>query len=82
MFYSMVLTKPIPSMPRYIKYMSVNPKLCLLHAPYIKNTVAIKKKIYAINIGGVGEYHISINEAIKLDTIPITSQQNLRGLLL
>ena len=78
----MVLTKPIPSMPRYIKYMSVNPKLCLLHAPYIKNTVAIKKKIYAINIGGVGEYHISINEAIKLDTIPITSQQNLRGLLL
>ena len=78
----MVLTKPIPSMPRYIKYMSVNPKLCLLHAPYIKNTVAIKKKIYAINIGGVGEYHININEAIKLDTIPITSQQNLRGLLL
>ena len=78
----MVLTKPMPSMPRYIKYMSVNPKLCLLQAPYIKNTVAIKKKIYAINIGGVGEYHISINEAIKLDTIPITSQQNLRGLLL
>ena len=78
----MVLTKPMPSMPRYIKYMSVNPKLCLLQAPYIKNTVAIKKKIYAINIGGVGEYHIRINEAIKLDTIPITSQQNLRGLLL
>ena len=62
--------------------MSVNPKLCLLQAPYIKNTVAIKKKIYAINIGGVGEYHIRINEAIKLDTIPITSQQNLKGLLL
>ena len=78
----MVLTKPMPSMPRYIKYMSVNPKLCLLQAPYIKNTVAIKKKIYAINIGGVGEYHIRINEAIKLDTIPITSQQNLKGLLL
>ena len=78
----MVLTKPMPSMPRYIKYMSVNPKLCLLQAPYIKNTVAIKKKIYATNIGGVGEYHIRINEAIKLDTIPITSQQNLRGLLL
>ena len=78
----MVLTKPMPSIPRYIKYMSVNPKLCLLQAPYIKNTVAIKKKIYAINIGGVGEYHIRINEAIKLDTIPITSQQNLKGLLL
>ena len=69
-------------MPRYIKYISVKPKLCLLQAPYIKNTVAIKKKIYAKNIGGVGEYHIRINEAIKLDTIPITSQQNLRGLLL
>ncbi len=78
----MVFTKPMPSMPRYIKYISVKPKLCLLQAPYIKNTVAIKKKIYAINIGGVGEYHISINEAIKLDTIPITSQQNLNGLLL
>ena len=82
MFYSMVLTKPMPSIPRYIKYINVNPKLCLLQAPYIKNTVAIKKKIYAINIGGVGEYHININEAIKLDTIPITSQQNLNGLLL
>ena len=82
MFYSMVLTKPMPSIPRYIKYINVKPKLCLLQAPYIKNTVAIKKKIYAINIGGVGEYHIRINEAIKLDTIPITSQQNLNGLLL
>ena len=76
----MVFTKPMPSMPRYIKYISVKPKLCLLQAPYIKNTVAIKKKIYAKNIGGVGEYHIRINEAIKLDTIPITSQQNRIGL--
>ena len=76
----MVLTNPIPSIPRYIKYINVNPKLCLLQAPYIKNTVAIKKKIYAKNIGGVGEYHIRINEAIKLDTIPITSQQNRIGL--
>ena len=76
----MVLTKPMPSMPRYIKYISVKPKLCLLQAPYIKNTVAIKKKIYAKNIGGVGEYHIRINEAIKLDTIPTTSQQNRIGL--
>jgi len=40
----MVLTKPMPSMPRYIKYISVKPKLCLLQAPYIKNTVAIKKR--------------------------------------
>ena len=72
----------MPSMHRYTKYITVNPKLFLLQAPYIKNTVAIKKKIYAINIGGVGEYHIRINEAIKFDTIPITSQQNLNGLLL
>ena len=76
----MVLINPIPSIPRYIKYINVNPKLCLLQAPYIKNTVAIKKKIYAINIGGVGEYHISIRDAIKFDIIPITSQQNLIGL--
>ena len=33
-----------------------------------------------MNIGGLGEYHIKINEAIKLDNIPITSQQNLKGL--
>jgi hypothetical protein len=32
-----------------------------------------------MNIGGFGEYHIRINEAIKFDTIPITSQQNLVG---
>ena len=63
MFYSMVLTKPMPSIPRYIKYINVNPKLCLLQAPYIKNTVAIKKKIYAYNhkgfwldIGRVDDY--------------------------
>ncbi len=33
-------------------------------------------------MGGFGEYHIRINEAIKLDTIPITSQQKRNGLLL
>ena len=60
--------------------MAVKPKLLRLKAPYIRNTVAIKKKIYAINIGGFGEYHIRIREAIRLDTIPITSQQNRVGL--
>ena len=36
--------------------------------------------MYATNIGGLGEYHISINEATRFDIIPITSQQNLVGL--
>ena len=76
------MIKPTPSIPKYIKYIKEKPKLLRLHAPYLRKQVAIKKKIYAINIGGVGEYHISINDAIKFDTIPITSQQNLRGLLL
>ena len=54
----MVFINPTPSMPRYTKYMNVKPKLLRLHAPYIKKHVAIKKKIYAMNIGGFGEYHI------------------------
>ena len=72
--------KPMPSMPKYTKYIAVNPKLLRLQAPYIRNTVAIKKKIYAMNIGGFGEYHIRISDAIKFESIPITSQQNLKGL--
>ena len=72
--------KPMPSMPKYTKYIAVNPKLLRLQAPYIRNTVAIKKKIYAINIGGFGEYHIKIKDAMRLEIIPITSQQNLKGL--
>ena len=71
--------KPMPSMPKYTKYMTVNPKLLRLQAPYIKNTVAMRKNIYATNIGGFGEYHIKISEATKLESIPITSQQNLKG---
>ena len=70
----------MPSMPKYTKYIAVNPKLLRLQAPYIRNTVAIKKKIYAINIGGLGEYHIKIKDAMRLEIIPITSQQNLKGL--
>tara|TARA_B100000575_G_scaffold273938_1_gene257284 strand:- start:1696 stop:1932 length:237 start_codon:yes stop_codon:yes gene_type:complete len=75
----MVLMNPMPSMPKYTKYMKVKPKLLRLKAPYIRNTVAIRKKIYAMNIGGFGEYHIKIREAIRLDIMPITSQQNLIG---
>jgi len=67
-------------MPKYTKYIAVNPKLLRLQAPYIRNTVAIKKKIYAINIGGLGEYHIKIKDAMRLEIIPTTSQQNLKGL--
>ena len=75
----MVFMKPMPSMAKYTKYITVNPKLLRLQAPYIKKKVAIKKKIYAINIGGFGEYHISIRDAIRLEIIPTTSQQNLKG---
>ena len=70
---------PMPSMPKYTKYITVKPKLLRLQAPYIKKKVAIKKKIYATNIGGLGEYHININDATRLDNIPITSQQNRIG---
>ena len=72
--------KPMPSIPKYTRYIAVKPKLLRLKAPYIRNTVAIKKKIYAMNIGGFGEYHIRISDAIKFESIPITSQQNLKGL--
>ena len=78
----MVLTNPIPSIPRYIKYIKEKPKLLRLQAPYIRKQVAIKKKIYAINIGGFGEYHISIKDAVKFDNIPMTSHINLKGLFL
>ena len=72
--------KPIPSMPKYTKYMAVKPKLLRLNAPYIKKQVATKKNMYAINIGGFGEYHIKIRDAIRLEIIPITSHTNLKGL--
>ena len=75
----MVLMNPTTSMAKYTKYMAVKPKLLRLNAPYIRNTVATRKKIYAMNIGGFGEYHIRIRDAIRLEIIPITSQQNLIG---
>lgn len=61
-------------------YIIVNPKLRLLHAPNISKVVAIKKKMYAQNIGGLGEYHINIRAANTFDIIPATSQQNRKGL--
>ena len=64
-------------MPKYTKYMAVKPKLLRLNAPYIKKQVATKKNMYAINIGGFGEYHIKIRDAIRLEIIPMTSQINL-----
>jgi hypothetical protein len=70
----------MPSMAKYTKYITVKPKLLRLNAPYIRNIVAIKKNMYATNIGGFGEYHIRISDAIRLEIIPITSQQNLLGL--
>ena len=79
-FYSKVLMNPMPSIAKYTKYMAVKPKLLRLNAPYIRKQVATKKKIYAMNIGGFGEYHIRIRDAIRLEIIPITSQQNLTGL--
>ena len=79
-FYSMVYIKPMPSMAKYTKNMAVKPKLLRLNAPYIRNTVAIRKKIYAMNIGGFGEYHINISDAMRLEIIPLTSHQNLTGL--
>ena len=78
-FYSKVLMNPIPSMAKYTKYMAVKPKLLRLNAPYIRKQVATRKKIYAMNIGGFGEYHIRIRDAIRLEIIPTTSQQNLIG---
>ena len=67
-------------MPKYTKYITVKPKLLRLNAPYIRKQVATKKNMYAMNIGGFGEYHIRISAAITLDAMPITSAQNLLGL--
>ena len=79
-FYNKVLINPMPSIAKYTKYIAVKPKLLRLNAPYIKKQVATKKNMYAINIGGFGEYHIKIRDAIRLEIIPITSHTNLKGL--
>ena len=67
-------------MAKYAIYITVNPKDFLDIAAPINSTVAIRKKMYAQNIGGFGEYHINISDAMRLEIIPITSQQNLIGL--
>jgi hypothetical protein len=79
-FYNNVLRNPMPSMAKYTKYMTVKPKLLRLHAPYIRKQVATRKNMYATNIGGFGEYHIKISDAIRFDIIPMTSHTNLKGL--
>ena len=33
-----------------------------------------------MNMGGFGENHIRIRDAIRLEIIPMTSQTNLKGL--
>lgn len=48
-------------------------------AQVINNADATKKKMYAANIGGFGEYHINIKDAIRLDNIPMISATNLKG---
>ena len=79
-FYNNVLRNPMPSMAKYTKYMTVKPKLLRLHAPYIRKQVATRKNMYVTNIGGFGEYHIKISDAIRFDIIPMTSHTNLKGL--
>jgi hypothetical protein len=37
--------------------------------------------MYAQNIGGFGENHIKIPDATRLEAIPTTSQENLKGLV-
>lgn len=66
-------------MARYTIYITVNPKLLLEKAAVIKSADANKKKIYAQNIGGSGEYHINMILATKFDIIPIISAVNLTG---
>lgn len=67
------------SITKYPTYIAVKPKLLREKAALINNTLAVRKKMYATNIGGVGEYHISIKLATKLASIPDTSIQNLTG---
>ena len=54
-FYSMVFDESYAIYGQDIPDTSqVKPKLLRLQAPYIRNTVAIRKNMYAMNIGGVG----------------------------
>jgi len=66
----------------YPRYINVKPKLLRENAALINNTLAVRKNMYAQNIGGVGEYHMRIRLAPMLASIPVTSVMNLKGLLL
>ena len=52
-------------MAKYAIYITVNPKDFLDIAAPINSIVAIKKKMYAQNIGGFGENHIKIPDATR-----------------
>jgi hypothetical protein len=69
-------------MPRYRRYIKVMPTLLRDRAQAINSADATRKKMYAANIGGLGEYHINIKDAIRLDIIPMISAMNLTGWLL
>ena len=79
MVYNSVFMNPTPSMPRYSRYIRVMPTLLRDRAQVISSADAIRKKMYAANIGGLGEYHINIKDAIRLDTMPMISAMNLTG---
>ena len=70
---------PTPSIPRYSRYIRVMPTLFRDRAQVINNADAMRKKMYAANMGGLGEYHINIKDAIRLDIIPMISAMNLTG---
>ena len=59
--------------------MAEKPKRLRLNAQYVRKQVATRKKIYAMNTGGFGEYHIRISDAIRLEIIPTNSHQNFIG---
>jgi len=82
MTYSRVLMNPTPSMPRYSRYIRVMPTLLRDRAQVINNADAMRKNMYAANMGGLGEYHIRMVEANRLEIMPAISAMNLIGWLL
>lgn len=63
-------------------YIIVNPVDPLVNAEVNNKTLAIKKKMYTVAIGGVGDSIAIIIQATKFITIPEASKQNLNGWLL
>ena len=64
-----------------MRYITVNPKLLREYAAPNNRIEARMKNIYAQNMGGLGEYIISMIDAMRLDIMPTTSQQNRSGFL-